>query len=161
MLKIKLLVVSLFFLIGAQDVFGDDRAMLVGNWRLVSYEVEFQTTGERELFFGKNPMGYIIFTPEGRFMTVLTGDGRKSPATDQDRAELLKSMFAYAGMYRVEDDKFIVKVDVSWYPDWVGTDQIRFFRFDGNRLHVVAAWMQYPRPGKGMARGILMFERDK
>ena len=94
-------------------------------------------------------------------MTVLTGEGRKTPATDLDRAELLKTMFAYTGMYRVEGDKFIVKVDVSWYPDWIGTDQIRFFRFDGNRLHVIAAWMQYPRRERGMARGILMFEREK
>ena len=161
MSRIKLFVVLFLFLVAAQPSFADDCAKLVGNWRLVSYEVEFQSTGEHEPVFGKNPTGYIIFTPEGRFMTVLTGDGRKSPATDQDRAELLKSMFAYTGMYRVEDDKFIVKVDVSWYPDWVGTDQIRFFRFDGNRLHVIAAWMQYPRLGRGMARGILMFEREK
>ena len=95
-------------------------------------------------------------------MAVLTGDGRKAPTTDQDRADLLKSMFAYTGMYRLEGDKWITKVDVSWNPAWVGTEQVRFFRVDGDRLQVIPAWVQSVlRPERGMARGILTFERTK
>jgi hypothetical protein len=135
---------------------------ILGIWRLVSFEEELQATGERELAFGKNPTGYIIFTPEGRMMVILTGDGRKLPKTDRDRADLLKSMFAYSGMYRLEGDKFITKVDVSWHPSWIGTEQARFFRFDGNRLHVATPWVKSPtRPGRVKIRGIITFERAK
>jgi hypothetical protein len=95
-------------------------------------------------------------------MFILTGDGRKAPKTDQDRADLLKSMFAYTGMYRLEGDKWITNVDVAWNPAWVGTEQVRFFKFDGDRLQVISAWVQsVVRPEKGMARGILTFERAK
>ena len=162
MSRIKLLVVLFLFLVAAQPGFADDRAKLTGNWRLVSYEVEFQSTGEHEPVFGKNPTGYIIFTPEGRFMTVLTGDGRKSPATDQDRAELLKSMFAYTGMYRVEGDKLITKVDVSWNSAWVSKEQVRSFKIDGDRLQQISDWMPaVVKPERGMGRGILTLERVK
>lgn len=135
---------------------------ILGTWRLFSFEEELQATGEREPTLGKNPTGYIIFTPEGRLMALLTSDGRKAPETDQDRADLLKSMFAYTGMYRLEGDKFITKVDVSWHPAWIGTEQVRFFRFDGDRLHVVTPWVESPtRPGRVMIRGIITFERAK
>jgi hypothetical protein len=146
----------------AQPSFADDRANILGTWKLVSFEEELQATGKRELTLGKNPSGYIIFTPEGRFMTVLAGDGRKASKTDQDRSDLLKSMMAYTGMYRLEGDRFITKVDVSWNHIWTGTEQARFFRFDGGRLNIITAWTQSPtRPGLGMARGIMTFERAK
>jgi len=142
MVKFKWLVILVLFLFAVPPSFADDRAKLLGTWRLVSFEVESKATGEKEPLLGKNPTGYIIFTPEGRFMAILTGEGRKAPKTDQDRADLLKSMFAYTGMYRLEGDKWIAKVDVAWNAEWVGTEQVRFFRVDGNRLQVISAWAQ-------------------
>jgi hypothetical protein len=71
-------------------------------------------------------------------------------------------MVAYSGMYRLEGDKFITKVDVSWNPAWVGTEQVRFFRFEGDRLQVTTAWLQaVNRTERGMARGFLAWERAK
>jgi hypothetical protein len=71
-------------------------------------------------------------------------------------------MFAYTGIYRLEGDKWITKVDVSWNPAWLGTEQVRFFKFDGDRLQVISMWVKsVTRPEKGMARGILTFERAK
>jgi len=84
MFKLKWLVVLVLFLIAVQPSFADDPAKIVGIWRIVSYELETQATGEREQTMGKNPTGYIIFTPEGRMMTVITGEGRKAPKTEVD-----------------------------------------------------------------------------
>ena len=62
----------------------------------------------------KNPIGYAIFTPEGRMMAVLEGEGRrKNPKTDEDRLALFRSMVAYTGMYYVDGDKWTTKVDVA------------------------------------------------
>jgi hypothetical protein len=95
-------------------------------------------------------------------MTVITGEGRKTPKTDQDRADIFKSLLAYSGRYRVEGDKFITKVEVSWNPAWVGTDQERFFKVDGDRLQVISAWVQSTtRPEKGTARATINWERAK
>ena len=156
------LIVMMGVLNAVQLVFADDRTKIIGIWKLVSWESEFQATGERVPVMGKNPMGYVIFTPEGRMMAVLTAEGCKAPKTDQDRADLFKSVVAYTGMYRFEGDKTINKVDVSWNPAWIGTDQVRFFKFDGNRLQVNTQWMQsVVRPEKGMGRATMTFERVK
>ena len=162
MSKLRWFIVPVLFLIMVQPSFADDGAKIVGIWKIVSWESEFQATGEREPVLGKNPTGYLIFSPEGRMMAVITGEGRKPPKTDQDRADLLKSMFAYTGMYRLEGDKFITKVDVSWNPAWVGTEQTRFFKLDGNRLQIISAWVQSTaRPEKGMGRAFITLERVK
>lgn len=156
------LILSVFFLIVVQPSIADDSAKVLGIWKIVAWESEFQATGEREPVMGKNPTGYIIFTPEGRMMTVITGESRKPPKTDQDRADLLKSMFAYTGMYRLEGDRWITKVDVAWNPAWVGTEQVRFFKVDGDRLQVMSAWVQSTtRPEKGMGRALITWERVK
>ena len=57
MVKFKWLVVLGLFLIGAQPSFADDRGKIFGIWRLVSFEVEYQATGEREHVRRKNPYG--------------------------------------------------------------------------------------------------------
>ena len=95
-------------------------------------------------------------------MMVIEGDGRKAPKTDDDRAALFRTMFAYTGMYRLEGDKWITKVDVAWNPAWVGTEQVRFFKLDGDRLQVISMWVQSTtRPEKGMGRAIITWERAK
>ena len=71
-------------------------------------------------------------------------------------------MVAYTGIYRVEGDKWITKVDVAANPAWVGTEQTRFFRVDGDRLQEMTPVMQWAaRPEKGMVRFILTYEREK
>jgi len=162
MFKLRWLIVLVCLLNLVHPCFADDSAKILGIWRLVSYELEAQATGERELVLGKNPTGYVIFTREGRAFFILTGEGRKAPNSDQDRADLLKSVIAYTGMYRLEGDKWITKVDVSWNPAWVGTEQVRFFKLDGDRLQVISMWLKsVTRPEMGMARAILAFERAK
>jgi hypothetical protein len=145
-----------------QFTFADDRANLLGIWKVVSFVQEVQETGERRPFFGKNPTGFVILLPEGRLMAVIEGEGRKAPQTDDDRAKLFKTMIAYSGMYRFEGDKFITKVDVSWNPEWNGTDQVRFFKLEGDRLEIVSAWAPAAAiPGKPMVRGFWTLERVK
>ncbi len=157
MVKFKWLVVLVLFLIAVPPCFADDRAPIVGIWRLVSLEREYQATGEREYPMGKTPTGYILLLPEGRMAVVITGEGRKAPTTDQDRAGLFNSLVAYTGRYRVDGDKWITTVDVSANPAWVGTEQTRSFRVTGDQLQEMTAWAA--RPDNRMARAILTYER--
>jgi len=145
-----------------QAAMADDAAKVVGIWNLVSLESEFQDGSARRPTFGAKPTGYIIFTAQGRMMTVIEGEGRKVASTDEERAALLRKMFAYTGMYRLEGDKWVTKVDVSWNPAWNGTDQVRFYKLDGDRLQVTSAWAPNPNlPGSPITRGVLMWERVK
>ena len=162
MFKLRWIAILVLVLIAVQPSLADDRAQVHGVWKLISFEREFKSTGEKEPLLGKNPTGYAIFTSEGRAMFVLTPEGRKGPKTDRDRADLLKSMYAYTGTYRFEADKLIIKPDVSWNPEWIGTEQERFFKIDGDRLQIINMWHMPPNtPDKGMWRGIITWERVK
>jgi len=162
MFKFKWLAVLFLSVIAVQPSFADDGTQVHGLWKLVSYEVEIQATGQKELVMGQNPTGYVIFTNEGRVFFIFTGEGRKPAKTVQERADLLNSLVAYTGTYRIEGDKWITKVEVAWNPEWVGTEQTRFFKVDGNSLKILTPWRVMPNwPEKGMQRSIITLERVK
>ena len=161
-MMIPLFIVVITILSTSNMALSDDPTKAHGIWKVVSFIQEVQATGERRPFFGKNPTGYVIFTPEGRMMACIEAEGRKAPQTDEDRANLHKTMFAYTGIYRFEGDKFITRVDVSWNPAWDGTDQVRFFKLEGDRLEIVSEWAPAANiPGKPMIRGFWALERVK
>jgi len=144
----------------AQPSFAEDRSKLLGIWKLISYQVEIQATGQKEPVMGEHPSGYVAFLPEGRVFFLLTGEARHPAKTDKDRADLLNTLIAYSGTYRVEGDKWVTKVEVAWNPEWVGTEQSRFFKADGDRLQVLTPWRVMPNwADKGMTRSIVTFER--
>ena len=161
-LRFKWLAALVLFLTLVQPSLADDSSKLVGIWKLVSFEAEIQATGQKEPVMGQRPTGYVIFAPEGRAFFILTGEGRKPAKTAQERANLLNSLISYTGMYRLEGDKWITKVDVAWSPEFVGAEQARFFKVVGDRLQVLTTWGVHPNwPEKGMQRRILTFERAK
>ena len=136
-----------------------DSQKLIGLWKLVSYELEFQDTGERQTPFGAHPNGYGVITAEGRTMAVLTAEGRAIPKSDEDRAAAFKTVVAYTGMLKVEGDHWTTHVDVTWNEAWNGTDQVRFFRLDGDTLHISSAWSTNLNYEGRLTRGVLKWER--
>ena len=162
MFRYSWMVVLILLLVPLQPSFADDNAKIQGVWKLVSYEVEVQATGEKMHPMGKNPTGYAIFTPESRVFFVLTGDGRKPAKTAAGKAVLLDSLISYTGKYRLEGDKWITSVEVAWNPAWVGTEQSRTFKVEGGHLQVLTPWRVMPNwADKGMTRSIVTFERGK
>ena len=135
-------------------------AAVEGTWRLVSYEVEVKATGEMFPPMGDAPSGYTIFTPEGRVWFMLTGEGREAGESEREKARLLETVIAYTGRYRIEGDTWITAVDVAWNPAWVGTEQRRQFKLEGDRLQVLTPWRVMPNwADKGETRSIITFER--
>lgn len=153
----------LLCLFAAYPALADERAKLAGIWKLNSFDLEFQQSGERRpALGGKRSSGYLIFTPEGRMMTLITGEGRKPGSTPEERAALFSSMLSYTGIYRLEGDQFITKVDHSWNEAWNGTDQVRFYKLAGDKLDIVSAWtVATTLPERPTVRGILSWERVK
>jgi hypothetical protein len=127
------LIGSGFLLVFAQaPASADDKDKLVGTWKLASWVMEDDVTKEQMPLYGEHPHGYGTFTASGRAFFVLTGEGRKVPQTDEERAAALRSMVAYTGYYRIAGDKFITKVDAAWNEAWVGTDQLRTYTIRQN-----------------------------
>ena len=138
-----------------------DSDRIVGTWRLVSVVYEDAQTKERTPVLGEHPRGYQIATPEGRWLALVTADGRPVPKSDEDRANALRTMIAYSGRYRVEDGKVITKVEVAWNEAWVGGEQIRFIRFEGDRLFIESPPMPHPNVNDKVVRVIVTWQRDK
>jgi hypothetical protein len=67
---------------------------LVGTWKLVSFHVEIEGSNEQQLLEGwdEHPVGFVIFTKDGRMLGLLTaGDRiafRHSRSTDPQHGEL-------------------------------------------------------------------------
>jgi hypothetical protein len=112
----------------------------VGTWRLVSLE---SRTAEGEVSYplGRDAVGYIVYSEDGYVSVNLMAAGRPRYASgDQlrgaadEKAAAADTYVAYCGKYEVQQGKVIHHVEVSFFPNWVGVDQERFFEFGGNRL---------------------------
>lgn len=132
-----------------------------GSWRLVSYDVQVQQTSEVFPAMGSNPQGYVCFSAHGRVWFMLTAGARQPGTTDAELADLLETVIAYTGRFRVEADEWITSVDVCWNPAWVGTEQRRQFEMEGDTLKVLTPWRIMPNwKEKGLTRSIIVFERE-
>jgi len=130
---------------GRSAALADDKEKLLGTWKLISFFAEDVQTKQRTNIYGERPEGRIGFTP-GRFFAVTTAEGRKAPQTLEEQAAAYRTVTAYTGTWRVDGEKFITKVDVAWNPAWVGTEQVRFWRVEGNRLIITSAPSSLPSP---------------
>jgi hypothetical protein len=142
----------------------DDAALrkeIVGTWDLVSVVYEDQATKERTPVYGEHPHGVQIATPGGRWLALMTGENRPIPKSDEDRAQALKTMIAYTGRYRVENGKVITKVEAAWNEAWVGGEQTREIRIDGDRLYIQSPPMPHPNINNKVVRVIVEWQREK
>jgi hypothetical protein len=134
---------------------------IVGAWKLVSVVYEDQESKTRTPVYGEHPRGRQIATADGLWLALVTAEGRTVPKTDEERAQALRTMIAYTGRYRVEDGKVVTKVEVAWNEAWVGGEQTRFVRFDGDLLHIESPAMPHPNLAGKVVRVIVTWQRDK
>ena len=133
---------------------------LVGVWRLESSYFVAQETGERRDIFGPQPFGYVIFEASGRMLALITPAGRTPPASPTEMAALFRSMAAYTGRWAIDGEQFITQVDGAWDPSWVGTDQVRYYTFDGQTLSLRTMLIDHPAfPGQKVI-GYLDWHRE-
>jgi hypothetical protein len=137
------------------------RQKIIGTWTLVSVVYEDQVTKERTPVLGEHPRGRQIATADGRWLALVTAENRPVPKTDEDRAKALRTMIAYTGRYRVEDGKVVTKVEAAWNEAWVGGEQTRFIRFEGDRLFIESPPMPHPNVNNKVVKVIVIWDREK
>ena len=135
---------------------------LLGTWKLKSFVRQDVATGERRPALGDQPEGYLGYAPAGRMYALFVAGGRVVPAgdqpTDAERVQLHKSMLAYAGTYTIAGDKVVHHIDIAWNNARLGSDQVRFFKLDGDRLTLTTECNKSPIDGSE-GFGVLEFER--
>ena len=114
----------------------------IGAWSLVSYQA-IAPGGSIDHPFGENPVGQIAYTAEGRMSACLMRRGRsrfasnlRLDATPAERESAYRDFTAYFGSFRVDEAAGIVThhVEGATFPNWIGTDLVRQFRFGDGTL---------------------------
>jgi hypothetical protein len=111
-----------------------------GRWKLVSAE-DIRADGSVARHpWGQKPVGSIVVQGGYCYVQIMSSDvpsftGGK-PVGEQMTAALLNTYIAYSGQCAINDTEgsLSLKVDSAWRPDYVGTDQKRFFKFDNGKL---------------------------
>ena len=150
--------------LAAKNGLADERERLIGTWKLVEAVSEDVATGEKTNVYKAGAAGFITYGADGRIMVIVVDSSRKKPAgnvaTGPEAEALFRTMAAYAGSYMIKGTQIIHHVDASWNQVWTGTDQIRNFNFDGDRLSLATAPSPNPFTGKMSVR-TLVWERVK
>jgi hypothetical protein len=115
---------------------------LVGRWRLVS--CESRDSARVILYpFGEHPVGHISYDARGNMSTVLMKRDRplfasedRRRGTDAEVRAAFEGFDAYFGTYSVDTAKGTVTHHVTGaaYPNWVGRDQLRYYKLERTRL---------------------------
>jgi hypothetical protein len=137
---------------------------LVGTWSLVSSVREEVPSGARTDLFGPDPVGFLNYGPDGRMITLIVRRDRGRPAghpiASEEAVKLFRGMMSYAGRYEVRGDQVFHYVDISANEIWTGTEQPRFYRFEGDRLTLSTPVGPDPIDGKISIRNMI-WERMK
>jgi hypothetical protein len=113
---------------------------ILGTWRLVSWENKDEE-GKVTYPYGKDALGYLIYSPDGHMCATLSKNKRPNfPGGDilggtlQQQAEAVQTYIAYCGKYEVKPDRVVHLPDVSLFPNYIGTRQERFYKFENGKL---------------------------
>jgi hypothetical protein len=142
------------------------RERLIGTWRLVSAE-NVQPDGSSQPFpeYGPHPVGYLMYDKTGHMCVTLANPNSPRWAdpekpTDAERALTHKGMIAYCGTYEVheKEGQVIHRPELAELPHYIGSDQVRNFHFEGDRLILSA---EEARPDGERRRYRITWERVK
>jgi hypothetical protein len=125
----------------------DVRAPFYGVWELVSVVSRDKNGNERKTY-GDAPRGQITYERSGRMSAILGRTDRKpvipynlANASADEQRNALSGFAAYYGTFDVDTAKKSVTHHVlqALHPNWAGTDLVRTYSFDGNRMTLTAA----------------------
>jgi hypothetical protein len=161
---LAIVVICVMALVATAGLALADDNPLLGTWKLKSFVRQDAATGERRPALGEHPEGYLGYAPDGRMYALFAEGSRVVPSgdqpTDAERVQLHRSMVSYAGTYTIAGDKVVHHIDIAWNNARLGSDQVRFFKLDGDRLTLTTERNKSPIDGSE-GFGVLEFERIK
>jgi len=120
---------------------GSGGPVLEGRWKLLAAE-DLRADGSVARYpWGRHPVGSIVVERGACYVQIMSSDtpsfaAATPPPNDQMKAALLSSYIAYSGPCTIDEaaGSVTLKVEAAWRPDYVGTEQKRFFRFEDGKL---------------------------
>lgn len=115
-------------------------AQIEGRWKLLAAE-DLRTDGTVARYpWGRHPVGSIVVEGGSCYVQIMSSDVPAFKGTaavnEQMAAMLLSSYIAYSGPCTVNaaEGSVTLKVEAAWRPSYVGTEQKRFFKIEGNKM---------------------------
>jgi hypothetical protein len=114
----------------------------VGSWRLITYET-VDGAGRRSKPYGE-AVGRLTYDDRGNMSGQVMRPDRARVELGEGNAQQVRAAYtgyiAYFGTYEVDPGgtRVVHHVQGSLNPAWVGGDQVRGMRFDGERLVLTA-----------------------
>ena len=138
-------------------------ADLSGTYRLIGTTAKILETGEEEKYTDET--GYITYGSDGRMFVILVRGKRPKPESldkisDQQRADLFRTVTAYSGRYTFDGKTVEHHVDISWNEVFTGMTLRREVKKDGDKVMLTTAPSRRSKDGKMSVR-TLVFERVK
>ena len=115
---------------------------VVGTWRLKGWETH-TADGRVAYPLGRDAVGYLIYTAGGHMAVAMMRANRPPFAggdllggTLAEQATAAAGYVTYCGRYEIRNETVIHHVELSLFPNWVGTDQVRFAEVEGDQLTI-------------------------
>ncbi len=122
------------------------REKLLGSWRLVASDSR-DANGDANAPLGDDPIGQLTYDASGTVCAQLMRRGQPHFRSDdwqrasaEEKASAWSGYFGYFGTFTIDEGTgtIVHRVDGSWFPNLVGTEQVRHFSLAGNRLTLTA-----------------------
>ena len=141
------------------------RGRIVGTWKLVSTEQTMKDGTTRPYpQYGPHGKGFLMYTREGYMCANLVNPDRPKwgdpyHLTKEEQAAAAEGTFAYCGRYEIDVTKsrIVHLPEVATDPGYVGSRQIRPYKFEENRLVLSDVETQEP----GVARWKIVWEKAR
>jgi hypothetical protein len=112
---------------------------LIGAWRLAEFKRR-NGHGDIDDSYSHIMHGLIIYSADGHMSATICMNAQRFHAdqpvtgTDAEKIAAFDAYTAYCGRYSVEGDTVFHDVEMSLFPNWRGTRQLRMARLAGSEL---------------------------
>lgn len=115
----------------------------IGAWRLVSAQFRAQDGSLAPSPYGTEPQGILMYDAQGTMSAQLANSSRRPfgiadrlAGTPEEIKAAFESYQAYYGSYKIDEREHTVThtVTQALLPNWVGTEQRRYYQFKDGKL---------------------------
>jgi hypothetical protein len=113
---------------------------LIGTWKLLKCHHELEN-GNEVYPLGDSARGLLIYSPEGYMSGALMHPEREKfktrelfSGTQEEKALAMEGYLHYAGKFEIHGDEVWHFVEMSLFPNWIGSVQKRKYHFFGDKL---------------------------
>ena len=146
-MRCLLAVIAISVSSSSSHAYNQSPSPVIGRWRLIAVEAH-DDAGSVSYIFGRHPQGQVMYDAAGNVYVLLFdpdrpqfASGDRLRGTSQEIQSAFEGSVAYYGRYTLDQAAGRVTHHVlgSTFPNWIGTDLVRYFKIDGQRLSLKTA----------------------